>query len=373
MELSPAGDMAILDCYIGNYQPYVTSHAAPDEDVAISAETRNAALALAQSVQRYRAGQPRRVPRWPILDQSSIRASRTCPSRNLSRRSLFESQSRSDDWALLSMPDLYDFFLLRRPPPRDDRSLAFRRIDGNPHSRVIYFLPFNTPFRVARYAGFVPLDFLACYEMPSAIVSSDPRLSVEAMLSLVADAERLCRKRNLVGWVIVGLSAGTVPATYLANCNGGRLCSVASVDRADVAVWHSPATRWVKSRASQRNIDFSHYFDALKGCHPSENLAGIGANSVFVIGRRDCFIPPRCIAGLLHAIERFAVRPHIIEVDAGHFKTLRASAKYQRVMLGIRQPAVDLRSLASTCGAATIGQVDTSRHSFCTPCPAEFS
>jgi hypothetical protein len=85
------------------------------------------------------------------------------------------------------MLDLLDLILLRRGVPADDRTLTFRRIDGNPQSRVIYFLPWNTPFNVARQAGFVPLDFLAAYEVPRGLVSSDPEISVKSILGLVED------------------------------------------------------------------------------------------------------------------------------------------------------------------------------------------
>ena len=89
------------------------------------------------------------------------------------------------------MFDLFDSLLLSRGTPADDRTLAFRRIDGNSASKVIYFLPWFTPFWFARQAGFAPLDFLAAYEMPPAIVSSEPAFCVRAMRGLVLDAERL--------------------------------------------------------------------------------------------------------------------------------------------------------------------------------------
>src|SRR5262245_49013066 len=113
------------------------------------------------------------------------------------------------------MLDLLDLFLLRRGIPSDDQTLAFRRIDGVADSQVIYFLPWPTPFSIARRLGFTPLEFLACYEMPPAIVSSTPELSVEAMRRLVADAETVLGRHRIVrrNAIIVGLSVGSFPAT----------------------------------------------------------------------------------------------------------------------------------------------------------------
>ncbi len=61
--------------------------------------------------------------------------------------------------------------LLRGAAAVDDGSLAFHRADGNPKSRTICFLPWRMPYRLAVVLGLVPRDYLACYEMPSAIVS----------------------------------------------------------------------------------------------------------------------------------------------------------------------------------------------------------
>src|SRR3977135_2755971 len=112
--------------------------------------------------------------------------------------------------------------------------------------------------------------------MPLGIVSSEPGLCVQAMLGLVADAERLLPTGQDA--VIVGLSVGSYPATYLANRIGARLCSVASANRADVAIWESPATRIIKRRARHKGYDISHYADALVGTHPAQNLKGLAAD-----------------------------------------------------------------------------------------------
>src|ERR1700730_10961907 len=112
------------------------------------------------------------------------------------------------------MYDLLDLLLLKRGTPIDDRTLTFHRIDGPPTAQVIYFLPWHTPFKFARQAGLLPLAFLACYEMPPAIVSSQPDLSASAMHGLVADAEQRLREAGVRAEhaLIVGLSVGSYPS-----------------------------------------------------------------------------------------------------------------------------------------------------------------
>ncbi len=56
MGLTPAGAGAILDRYIGYYQPYATSHDELDRDQAVQQETRNVASALATGIAERRAG-----------------------------------------------------------------------------------------------------------------------------------------------------------------------------------------------------------------------------------------------------------------------------------------------------------------------------
>jgi multimeric flavodoxin WrbA len=56
LELVEAGAKALLDRYIGYYEPYATSHEALDKDEAFMEETRNAARTLVSAVTEMRAG-----------------------------------------------------------------------------------------------------------------------------------------------------------------------------------------------------------------------------------------------------------------------------------------------------------------------------
>jgi multimeric flavodoxin WrbA len=57
MHLRPAGDIALIDRYVGYYKPYATSHADLDADKALFKEVRNAAHALYEAAMRYRSGE----------------------------------------------------------------------------------------------------------------------------------------------------------------------------------------------------------------------------------------------------------------------------------------------------------------------------
>jgi multimeric flavodoxin WrbA len=59
MKLVPADEGAIIDRYIGYYEPYATSHESLDRDEALMDETRNAARILIKSIEDVRSGRRR--------------------------------------------------------------------------------------------------------------------------------------------------------------------------------------------------------------------------------------------------------------------------------------------------------------------------
>ncbi|TGR67588.1 NADPH-dependent FMN reductase, partial [Mesorhizobium sp. M2D.F.Ca.ET.223.01.1.1] len=56
MKLDQVGEAAELHRYIGYWKPYATSHDELDADSAVQTEVANAALALAEAVEKRRAG-----------------------------------------------------------------------------------------------------------------------------------------------------------------------------------------------------------------------------------------------------------------------------------------------------------------------------
>jgi len=57
MALVPAGLPAMIDRYVGYYEPYAVSHEALDRDAALMTEVDNAARTLVEAVGRLRAGE----------------------------------------------------------------------------------------------------------------------------------------------------------------------------------------------------------------------------------------------------------------------------------------------------------------------------
>lgn len=206
----------------------------------------------------------------------------------------------------------------------DDTSLEYRRIDGDPHAATVCFLPWRMPYRLAMGMRVVPPGVLACYEMPRAIVSSEPELCVQAVEMVVADAMRVIRRAHLApaSVLVVGLSIGNAVATVLANRLGARLCSIVSADRGDLTLWDSPASRQIRERAEAKGYRLSDFTQVMSGLHTIENLEGLAAGSRFIVGLKDELIPEARREGLVSAVRRTLPAAEVCYVDSGHFGTM---------------------------------------------------
>lgn len=233
--------------------------------------------------------------------------------------------------------------LFRERSIGDDTSTEFLRIDGDPRSAVICCLPWRMPYRLALATRLVPRDFLACYEMPRAIVSSEPELCVRAVEAVVDNAVRVFRRSQLEPsqLLVVGLSIGNAVATVLANRIGARLCSIASADRGDLTLWESPASRHIKERAEAKGYQLGDFTRALTGLHTVENLKNLAPGSRFVIALKDELIPEARREGLIAAVHRDLPAAEVTYVDSGHFGTM-----IETVRRGLGEPCEAYRARA---------------------------
>jgi len=221
---------------------------------------------------------------------------------------------------------------VRRRAGDSDR---FFRIDGRPEARVINFLPWNTPLRMARLTGLVALDYLACYEMPASIVSPVPANSIKAVCDILDDVEVLVSRRRLdrSSLVLVGLSIGNFPATVLANLWNAGLCSVCSADRAAHMIWESPAAAAGRAEAEATGYRRSDFEWAFRGYDPIDNLAGIDAASAFYISENDPFVPSARTAKLVEAVKVIHPQMHVHSSPKGHLRAMVASRTLQLSMV----------------------------------------
>jgi pimeloyl-ACP methyl ester carboxylesterase len=206
----------------------------------------------------------------------------------------------------------------------DDTSTEFVRIDGDQHATTIVCLPWQMPYRLAVGTRLVPRPFLACYEMPRAIVSSEPELCIRSLDGVVRDARDLIARARLNprDMLVVGLSIGNGAATMLANSIGARLCSIASADRGDLTLWESPAARHIRERAETKGYRLGDFTRALAGWHTIDNLADLGSGSRFVVGSKDEFLPRPRREGLVAAVHRVLPDADVSYFDSSHIGTM---------------------------------------------------
>jgi pimeloyl-ACP methyl ester carboxylesterase len=219
--------------------------------------------------------------------------------------------------------------LRQRSVVGDDMCTGFQRIDGDQHSATICCLPWRMPYQLAKVSRLVPKSYLACYEMPRAIVSSEPELCVRAVNSVVDDAMDLIARKRLAPdqILVVGLSIGNAVATVLANRLSARLCSIASADRGDLTLWESPASLLVKELAESKGYRLDDFTRALVGLHTVENLENLAPGSRFIFGHKDELIPKARRDGLIAAVRRQLPEAEISHLEAGHFGTMSETVR----------------------------------------------
>jgi len=208
--------------------------------------------------------------------------------------------------------------------------MVFQRVAGDPRATTMCFLPWRMPYKLALASRFVPPSFLACYEMPRAIVSSEPELCVRAVEIVVDDAMRVFELRRLApaDLLVVGLSIGNAVATRFANRIGARLCSIASADRGDLTLWESPASAAIKGLAEAKGYRLADFTSALAGLHTVENLDRLAAGSRFVIGTRDELIPEARRNGLVAAVHRHRHDAEVVYLEKSHFGTMSEALRH---------------------------------------------
>jgi hypothetical protein len=200
---------------------------------------------------------------------------------------------------------------------------------GKAEDDIIYFLPWSTPYIVARTCGLLALPFAACYETPARAVCADPVESVIAFRRIITDAVIFIQQRPRHDPpLIVGFSLGTVAATYVANIFGAPLLSVCGAARGEDMIWESPSAAAVKQAAEERGYQRTHFYSALGPLNPAENLDNLDRRSLFLIADRDRVIPSQQNEVWNEILS--CRRARVLRTRAGHLNAIIASRALQR-------------------------------------------
>jgi hypothetical protein len=214
--------------------------------------------------------------------------------------------------------------LRRRIKLLDDQSVAFRRKYGTSQSRVILFLPWGISIERAEFLRLLPASYFSCYETPQGIVSSTPRIPVDSLTGLEkAFQDDLGTIRNAGRKpLLIGMSMGNFPATYLANKHGLDLISIASGHSGDWLTFNSPAASHIRSKAESAGLSQSDFTGLIAPLSPVNHLAHLGSGSQFIFGTYDHYIPKQSREILIARLGKERPDIPITKVPLGHLATI---------------------------------------------------
>lgn len=240
--------------------------------------------------------------------------------------------------------------------------LGVARKLGRPENDVVYFLPWSTPYFLARACGLLALPFAACYETPTRAVCADPVQSVVAFRQIISDAVHYIQQRpRLDPPLIVGFSLGTVAATYVANVFGAPLLSICGAARGEDMIWESPSAATIKQAAEERGYQRPHFYSALGPLNPAENLNNLDRRSLFIIADHDRIIPHQQSAVWNEILASQIPRARVLRTRSGHLKTIIASrtlqCKWHRACTATCRSAALTHTRDLTGSRATIGNM----------------
>ncbi len=212
------------------------------------------------------------------------------------------------------------------------RRVELRGSGDGETSAVICFLPWLFNFSRARDAGLILPQTTLAYEMPHAIVSATPEMSVEALHAVTRDFLTFIDQRRLdpSRLTLVGLSIGNFAATYIANLIGARLCAVSAADRGEDLIWSSSLAAHVRRQAEHRGIGYDDFAGILRDYNPINNLRNIQPGSTFIVGYFDKVVPYRSARNVVAQARNDIKSIRSAILPFGHSGTLYGGIRYLR-------------------------------------------
>jgi hypothetical protein len=206
----------------------------------------------------------------------------------------------------------------------DDQSTSFRRKYGPGQSRVILFLPWNLSIETAERFCLLPRSYFACNETAPGIVSSTPQVPIDSLIATEKlflgdlDAIRKTGREPL----LIGMSMGNFPATYLANKYRLDLISIASGHSGDWLTFNSPAANHIRLKAEAMGLRESDFTALLGPVSPIHNLRSLGPKSQFIFGTFDRYIPKFSRDALIAQLAKERPDIAVTKFPFGHLATI---------------------------------------------------
>jgi hypothetical protein len=122
--------------------------------------------------------------------------------------------------------------------------------------------------------------------------------------------------------LLIGMSMGNFPATYLANEYHLDLISIASGDSGDWLTFNSPAANHIRTKAECAGLKQSDFTTLLRPLSPVNNLSSLGPRSQFIFGTYDRYIPKSSRDALIAQLEKDRPDIPITNVPLGHRATV---------------------------------------------------
>lgn len=159
----------------------------------------------------------------------------------------------------------------------------------------ICFLPWKTSIETAKKYNLLPNEGdLIVYEVADDLLGETPNLTLNSLNQICADFVTLFEQYNLVGKEIafLGLSAGTIPAFYLANryhCK--KLVAACPTSKLGEGIFSTYAARDIKKKAIKNGFTAQSYDEFIKDINIGNNLSNLPDDITLYLGRFDRFVP----------------------------------------------------------------------------------
>ncbi len=159
----------------------------------------------------------------------------------------------------------------------------------------ICFLPWRTDLKTAKKYNLLPKEGnLIVYEVPDNLLGATPQITLDTFNSISQDFKAVFKEYELGNKDIAfwGLSAGTMPAFYLANRYTCRKLIVACPTvRLGEGIFSAFAARNIRKKSIENGYNARTYDELIRDINIENNLKHLPEDITIHLARFDKFVP----------------------------------------------------------------------------------